>query len=120
MSSKAILRRLKRLEEVFAVEPVDDWLDIVMWMGADGGIFGHMRYRFSKSRNETEWIPCSDEEEIEAMRIHYEKDGQRLYCNGPRVSLAEYLEHFSYLGSEELGARRKRIIERLKSENGRA
>ncbi|MDH5266610.1 MAG: hypothetical protein OEW62_02900 [Candidatus Bathyarchaeota archaeon] len=116
MSNLAILRRLKKLEKVFAVEPRDDWLDIVMWTGSDGGVFGHAHCRFSRSRNRTEWIPCSDEEEIEIMRGHYEKDSHRLYGKGPRVSFREYLERFSYLGSEELGVKRKEIIERLKGE----
>jgi len=64
LDNRAILRRLERLEKVFAVKPVDDWIDIVMWDVSGGGIFGHRHYRFSKSRRQTEWIPCSDEEEI--------------------------------------------------------
>jgi hypothetical protein len=55
MSNLTILRRLKKLEKVFAVEPRDDWIDIVMWNGLQGGIFGHTHCRFSKSRRQTEW-----------------------------------------------------------------
>ena len=116
MSNRAILRRLKKLEEVFAVEPKDDWIDIVMWNTFHSGIFGHTHYRFSESRHQTEWIPCSDEEEIRIMRGHYEKDDHKIHGRGPRVSFAEYLERFSYLGSEELAVRRKEIIEQLKGE----
>ena len=97
MSNLAILRRLKKLEKVFAVEPRDDWIDVVMWNGLRGGIFGHVHCRFSKSRKQTEWISCSDEEEIEIMREHYEKDDHRFYGRGPKASFAEYLERFSYL-----------------------
>jgi len=41
LSNKAVLRRLKRLEKVFAVGHEDRWLDIVMWDHLHGGIFGH-------------------------------------------------------------------------------
>ena len=114
LGSQAILRRVKRLEKVFAVDPVDDWIDIVMWSVSDCGVFGHTRYRFSKSRNRTEWVPCSDEEEIQIMRESYERDGRRLYGRGSEVSFAEYLERFSHLGPKERDGERKRIIERLK------
>ena len=116
MSNRAILRRLKTLENVFAVEPKDDWIDTVMWSAFNGGIFGHRHYRFSESRNQTEWKPCSDEEEIEIMRGHYERDDCKFYGRGPRVSFVEYLERFSYLGSEELSVRRRLVIERLKGD----
>jgi len=116
MSNRAILRRLKKLEKVFAVEPGDDWTDTVMWDVSDSGIFGHRHYRFSKSRNQSEWIPCSDEEEIQIMREHYERDEHRFYGRGPEVSFAEYLERFSYLGPKEMAVKRKQIIEQLKGE----
>ena len=116
VSNRAVLRRLKKLERVFAVEPRDDWIDILMWNGLEGGIFGHAHCRFSESRGHTEWIPSSDEEEIAIMREHYERDDRRFYGRGPLVSFAEYLECFSYLGPEELETRRNMIIERLKGE----
>ena len=114
LGSQAILRRVKRLEKVFTVNPVDDWIEIVMWSVSDCGVFGHTRYRFSESRNCTEWIPCSDEEEIQIMRESYERDGRRLYGKGSEVSFAEYLERFSDLGPKERDGERKRIIEHLK------
>ena len=114
LGSRAILRRLERLEKVFAVNPVDDWIDVVMWSVSNCGVFGHTRYRFSESRNRTEWVPCSDEEEIRIMRESYERDGRRLYGRGSEVSFAEYLERFSHLGPKERDGERKRIIERLK------
>ena len=116
VSNRAVLRRLKKLERVFAVEPRDDWIDILMWNGLEGGIFGHAHCRLSESRGETEWTPCSDAEEIAILREHYEADDRRLYGRGPLVSFVEYLERFSYLGSEELEARRKQVIARLKGE----
>ena len=116
MSNLAILRRLKKLEKVFAVEPRDDWIDVLMWNGLEGGIFGHVHYRFSESRRQTELISCSDREEIEIMRDRYEEDEHRFYGKGPKVSFAEYLERFSYLGPEELAVKRKEIIEQLKGE----
>ena len=114
LGSRAILRRLERLEKVFAVNPVDDWIDVVMWSASNCGVFGHSRYRFSESRRQSEWIPCSDEEEIQIMRESYERDGRRLYGRGSEVSFAEYLERFSHLGPKERDGERRRIIERLK------
>ena len=114
MSSQAILRRLKKLEKVFATGSESRWIDILMWDGPQGGIFGHAHFRFSENGRHTELIPCSDEEEIAIMLEHYEDDNHRLHGRGSKVSFAEYLECFSYLGSEELEARRRRIIERLK------
>ena len=114
MSSQAILRRLEKLEKVFAVEPKDDWIDVLMWDGSQGGIFGHTHFRFSESGMQTVRARCSDEEEIEVMREHYKEDGHRLYGRGSEVSFAEYLERFSYLGPKELDARRREIIELLK------
>ncbi len=55
------------MEKVFAVEPRDDWIDVLMWNGSEGGIFGHTHYRFSESRRQTEWVPCSDREEKETQ-----------------------------------------------------
>ena len=110
-----ILRRLGELEEVFhAGEPRDDWVDLYMW-DVSGGIFGHSHYRFSKSRGETLRTPCSDEEELEIMRAHYEDNGHRLYGKGLEVSFAEYLEYFSYLCPEALVEKQKVIIEKVRS-----
>lgn len=117
MSSRAILRRLRKLEKVFAAgEPRDDWIDVLMWGGEDGGVFGHVRYRFSKSRGETRWIACSDEEEIAIMQRHYEDEGCMQYGRGNELSFAEYLDRFSYLGPRELEVRRKLVIKRVKGE----
>jgi len=116
MRNQRILRRLEILERVFAVEPRDDWIDIVMWNTSNSGIFGHTHCRLSESRSQTEWTPCSEEEEIAIMREHYERDDHRLYGRDTEVSFAEYLERFSNLGPKELEARRKQIIEQLKGE----
>jgi len=116
MSSRAILGRVKRLENVFAVRLEDYWIDVQMWNGSQGGIFGHTHCCVSCSGRETVWRPCSDEEEIAIMRRYYENEGHKLFGKGAEVSFVEYLEHFSYLGSEELAARRNAIIEELKGE----
>ncbi len=114
MSKQAILRRLKKLEKVFAAGSESRWIDVLLWDGLQGGIFGHAHFRFSEDGRQTELRPCSDQEEIAIMREHYEDDDHRLHGRGSKVSFAEYLESFSYLGSEELEGRRRRIIEALK------
>ena len=108
---------MKKLEQVFSVgEPVDDWIDVVMWEGLRGGIFGHAHYRFSKSRGESECVACSDDEEIELMRQLYSSDDRKLFGQELKMSFPEYLEHFCYLGCEELEPKRREIIERLRRE----
>jgi hypothetical protein len=57
MINKAVLRRLKKLEKVFAVRSKDDWIDILMWNGTEGGIFGHTHCRLSLSGDQTRGIP---------------------------------------------------------------
>jgi hypothetical protein len=114
MSNQVILRRLKKLEKVFTMDSESRWIDVLMWSGSQGGIFGHSHLRFSGNGRETERMPCSDEEEIVIMREHYEEDDRRLHGRGSKVSFAEYLECFSHLGAEELGARRRQAITRLK------
>jgi len=114
MSNKAILKRIKNLEKVFAVEPKDDWIDVRMWNGLDGGIFGHVHCRFSKSRGETELLPCSDEEEIQIMRDHYEETEHKIPGRNERVSFSDFLEYYSFLSPEKLSLRRGEIIDWLK------
>jgi len=113
MSNKAVLRQLKKLEKVFAVGSEDEWIDILMWSAYDGGIFGHTHCCLYLGGRKTEWIPCSDEEEIEIMREHYEEE-DRVHGKGAEMSFAEYLERFSYLGPEELEGKRKQIISKLR------
>jgi hypothetical protein len=108
-----VLRRLVRLESVIGVSE-DDWIDVVMWIGREGGIFGHMHSRFSKSRMESQLVPCSDEEEVQIMRGKYEDDGCRFFGNGDELSFPEYLERFSYLGPEELADRRREVINKVR------
>lgn len=112
-----VLRRLVRLESVIGVSE-DDWIDLVMWIGREGGIFGHMHSRFSKSRLESQMVPCSDEEEVQIMRGKYRNDGHRFFGQGDELSFPEYLERFSYLGSEELADRRREIIGKLRGGDG--
>jgi hypothetical protein len=112
-SGSGVLRRLVRLESVIGVSE-DDWIDVVMWIGREGGIFGHMHSRFSKSRMESQLVPCSDEEEVQIMRGKYEDEGHRFCGQGDELSFPEYLERFSYLGSEELADRRREIISKLR------
>jgi hypothetical protein len=108
-----VLRRLVRLEGTIGASE-DDWVDVVMWSPRGGGIFGHVHYRFSKSRSESQRVPCSDEEEVQIMREHYEADGHRFSRQGDELSFPDYLERFSYLGSEELAERRREIISRVR------
>lgn len=116
MSSRAILGRVKRLENVFAVRLEDYWIDVQMWNGSQGAIFGHTHCCVSCSGRETVWRPCSDEEEIAIMREYYEEMGRRVPCSNERVSFGEFLEYYEYLGPEELVVQRKEIIRQVKDE----
>jgi hypothetical protein len=114
MSSRGLLRKVRRLEREIAGDLEDDVLDVVMWSGSDGGVFGHVHYRFCKSLMEQGFVACSDEEEVEIMRQHYENDGHR--CRGIEVSFWEYLEAFSYLAPEGLAERQRAVIDKLRGE----
>lgn len=117
MSSRSLLRQLRRLERVFAAGELGDyWIDIVKWEGKKGGAFGHAHWRFSPSRCEQQIIPCSDEEEVEVMRQHYEREKHRFFGQGEELSFPDYLERFCYLGSEELGERRNAVIGKVRSD----
>ena len=111
-----VLRRLVRLESVIGVSE-DDCVDVVMWDARGGGIFGYMHSRFSKSRIENQSVPCSDEE-VQIMRGKYEDEGHRFFGVGDELSFPEYLERFSYLGSEELADRRREVISKLRGADG--
>lgn len=113
MSSKAILSRVKRLENVFAVRLGDDWIDVQMWNGLEGGIFGHAHCRVSKN-NGSVWIPCSDEEEIAIMWEYYEEMEHKVPRSNEPISFGEFLEYYEYLAPEDLAAQRKEIIRRVK------
>lgn len=119
VNNRAVLRRLRNLERVFDVEPKDDWIDVVMWNGLQGGLFGHAHYRISESGGQTELIPCSDGEEIEIMREHFEESEHKIPGTSKPVGFSKFLEYYSYLGSEELRVRRKSIIEQLRRKDDR-
>jgi hypothetical protein len=44
-------RRLEKLEKTWAVGDVD-YVDIVLWDGMKGGLFGHAHYRIPKREGE--------------------------------------------------------------------
>lgn len=111
-------RKLGQLEKVFSSgEPKDDWIDSVMWdINAPVGCFGHTHRRFSESRQQTELVPCSVDEELQIMRKIYEDNGHLIYVRDPEVSFVKFLEYYCYLGSEELAGERKAIIEKVRGE----
>lgn len=119
MSSRSALRQLRRLERVFAVvEPEDDWIDVLMWNGVSGGLFGHVHRHLCGSQGDSKPSPCSDEEEVEIMRQHYENDKHR--CRGKEVPFWKYLETFSYLAPDGLVERQRTVIDRLRGEENGA
>lgn len=117
IGGSGVLRRLVRLESAIDVSE-DDWVDIVTWDARGGGIFGHVHIRFSRSRQESQMVPCSDEEEVQIMRGKYEDDGHRFFGQGDELSFPEYLERFSYLGLEELADGRREIVSKLRGADG--
>jgi hypothetical protein len=114
VSSRGLLRKVRRLEREIVGDLEDDVLDVVMWSGSGGGVFGHVHYRFSKSLMEQESAPCSDEEEVEIMRQHYENGGHG--CRGTEVPFWKYLEAFSYLAPDGLAERQRAVIDKLRGE----
>lgn len=121
MPSKGFLRKVRKLEREIVGDLENDVTDVVMWSGSDGGIFGHVHYRFCRSLMEQEIVPCSDEEEVEVMRQHYEIEKHRIWGNGDEVAFWKYLEAFSYLAPDGLAERQRAAIDKLRGEeNGAA
>jgi hypothetical protein len=114
-----LFRRVELLERGFGVGSGDEWIDIVMWNGEKGGVFGHVHMHISKGERGTELIACTDEEELATMRNNYEKDEHRLFKRGEPVAFSEYLERYYYLGPDWLADKRRKIIERVRSEEQR-
>jgi hypothetical protein len=110
-----LLRRVELLERAFSVVR-DEWVDILLWEGSKGGVFGHCHFRLARSGGKSEWTACAEEEELALMRESYEEEGHKLFGKGEPVSFSQYLECFSYLGPAELADRRKEIIECVRSE----
>ena len=118
-SRMMLFRQVELLERAFGVGSGDEWIDVLMWYGRKGGVFGHVHMRISKCGRGTELIACTDEEELALMRSNYEKEEHKLFGKGEPVAFSEYLERFDYLGSDELADKRREIIERVRSEEQR-
>jgi hypothetical protein len=116
LNKVSVRNRIKRLEDAFWVGDRDEWVDIVMWEGSKGGIFGYVHMRFSKFTGKHELTACTEEEEMKLMREHYEEANGQLYGRGEAVPFSVFLENFCYLGPPEFADRRRKIIERLRSE----
>jgi hypothetical protein len=116
LNKVSVRNRIKRLEDAFWVGDRDEWIDIVMWQGSKGGIFGYAHMRLSKFTGEHELTACTEEEEMKLMREHYEEANGKLYGRGEAVPFSVFLENFCYLGPPEFADRRRKIIERLRSE----
>ena len=116
LSKVSVRNRIKRLETAFWVGDRDEWIDIVMWEGWRGGVFGYAHILISKFTGEHEFSACTEEEELRLMREHYEEANRKLYGRGDEMPFSFFLENFCYLGSPEFAYRRREIIERVRSE----
>jgi hypothetical protein len=114
--SYELSRRIMQVERAFGVNQKEEWLDILMWGASKAGVFGHVHMRIPKHGGETKWTACSEEEELQLMRMEYEESEHRLYGRGEPLSFSAYLENFSFLGPAELSERRREIIERINGE----
>ena len=100
MMLKTIKKRVEKIEEKLSVKHREPFY-ILMWLGKGGGLYGHGRINVYGG----EIIPCSDEEEMEIMRDHWEREDRRLYGKGPQISFEEYLEAHEYLKGDRDGTR---------------
>ena len=115
LGSVSVLKRLKKMEETFTIGDEDEWIDIVMWEGSKGGVFGYAHIRISKFFGGHELVACTEEEEMELMREHYEEANGKVYGRGDSVPFSVFLENFCYLGPPEFADRRREIIDQLRS-----
>ncbi len=104
MTHEALKKRVEQLEDKTGINPID----VVMWSGSDGGVFGHVHVIGEERR------PCSDEEEIKIMRNHFEIDKHRVWGKGEYVPFWKYLEAFTYLAPNGLVERQRAAIDRVK------
>src|SRR4030042_1389873 len=116
LGSVSLLKRRRKMEERFAIGDEDEWIDIVMWEGAKGGVFGYAHIRISKFTGGHELVACTEEEEMNLMKEHYKEANGKVYGRGDAVPFSVFLENFSYLGPPEFADRRREIINRLKRE----
>ena len=116
LNSVSLRKRLRKMEKTFAIGDGDGWIDIVMWEGSKGGVFGYAHIRISKFTGGHELVACTEEEEMALMREHYEEANGKVYGRGDAVPFSVFLENFYYLGPPEFADRRREIIERLRSE----
>ena len=100
MMLKAIRKRVEKLEEKVRIKHREPFY-VLMWIGRGGGLYGHGRIDVYTG----EIMPCSDEEEMEIMRNHWERENRRLYGRGSQVSFEEYLRAHEYLKGDKHGAR---------------
>jgi hypothetical protein len=104
VNHETLKKRVERLEE-----KGPEATDVVMWSPSDGGIFGHVHVKGKKR------AACSDEEEVEIMRSHFEIDKHRIGDKGEYVPFWKYLEAFTYLAPDGLAERQRTIIDRLRT-----
>jgi hypothetical protein len=106
--------RVERLERVFGESP-GNRVNILMWVGSEGGLFGHCKLLIQKNTGRIERKPCTEEEELRFMRQQYERDGKQLYGRGGFVTFSDYLQNYCYLGSAEFSEVRNEVIAGLRS-----
>ncbi len=116
---ESILKRLSRIEQrVFSdsneVNKIDEGLG--MFDPLHGGIFGHAHLRFNKDTRNVDWIACSDEEEIEAMRIKYEEFDHKFFGQGEQLSFPDFLECFFYLSPKVPDERKRAVVQKVREQ----
>jgi len=105
VSSRGFRRKVQKLEREIVSGLEEESIDVVLYGGSDGGIFGHVHCHLCGSQGDSKPSPCSDEEKVEVMRQHYEIDRHRPWGRGDEVPFWKYLETFSYLAPDGLAER---------------
>jgi len=95
---QVLKKKVEKLEQMLAPKHKEQ-LWILMWLGNQGGLYGHGRIEVYSGETK----PCSDEEELAIIRESWEARGHK--CWGRKgeehVSFEEYLKHFEYLKTKQ-------------------
>ena len=111
-----LLRRLERVEKVLMGEGDQDaWLVGLGYFDCiKGGIFGHSNLVYGGSGQVPIKRPCTDEEEIELMRIKYDDFHHKFFGEGDELTFPDFLELFFYLSPNVPDDRKRSVVQKLR------
>ncbi len=114
---RSILKRLEKIEQSLSIEEEENKLFDVIFMDVKkGGIFGHSHTVCRRGGADFKRYPCTDEEEIEFMRVKYEEWNHKYFGQGEELSFPDFLELFFYMSPNVPDERKKAAVQKLREQ----